>query len=160
MNDIGRCDMCLEENVEVRHINLYTRGSEGTTVCHSCEMSLVDFVRSKTSQSRMAKMKVEYVEKPEWTTMSWGQVISISRGRTMGVAHVNVSGSSDFGVPPKEAREVARFIVTACNGHYEILEAFRELLDVCHCTNDCPPDDMSCASNRARFVLEKYGVKL
>lgn len=99
-------------------------------------------------------------KEPEWTTMSWGQVISISRGRTMGVAHVNVSGNSDSGVPPKEAREVARFIVTACNAHYEVLEALRELLDVCHCANGCEPDDMSCASNRARSVLEKYGVKL
>ena len=35
-------------------------------------------------------------------------------------------------------------------------QALTDLLEVCHCTNGCAPDDMNCASNRARVALENY----
>jgi hypothetical protein len=34
-----------------------------------------------------------------------------------------------------------------------LMEALADLLEVCHCTNGCAPDDMSCATNRARAAL-------
>lgn len=37
----------------------------------------------------------------------------------------------------------------------ELLEALKGLLEVCQCTNDCHPDDMSCASNCARAAIAK-----
>lgn len=35
--------------------------------------------------------------------------------------------------------------------------AGRELLEVCHCTNDCANDDMSCATNK--MIAALYGFE-
>jgi hypothetical protein len=37
----------------------------------------------------------------------------------------------------------------------DLLEALEALLEVCHCTNGCAPNDMSCASNVARAAINK-----
>ena len=39
--------MC-HETKEVRYIDLYTVGSEGTDLCHECEMEVVGFIRRRT----------------------------------------------------------------------------------------------------------------
>ena len=38
------CDMCLETK-KTRYLDLYISGSEGTRLCHGCEMLLVRFIR-------------------------------------------------------------------------------------------------------------------
>jgi hypothetical protein len=38
------CMICLE-NKETRFIPLYIMGSEGTHICHECEMEVVDFIQ-------------------------------------------------------------------------------------------------------------------
>lgn len=44
------------------------------------------------------------------------------------------------------------------NAYITALEtAGRELLEVCHCTNDCSPSDMSCATNKMLAAL--YGIE-
>ena len=42
----GRCNMCCQQDIMIRNINLYTNGSEGTELCHPCEMIVVNFIRS------------------------------------------------------------------------------------------------------------------
>lgn len=41
---LGGCRVCGEKDL-VRSINLYYSGSEGLTVCETCEMNLVEHVR-------------------------------------------------------------------------------------------------------------------
>ena len=38
------CTVCSEEK-DCRFLPLFVTGSEGTHVCHSCEMNIVEFVR-------------------------------------------------------------------------------------------------------------------
>jgi len=40
------CDMCLEKK-ETTHFALYVSGSEGTHLCHDCEMWVVRFIREQ-----------------------------------------------------------------------------------------------------------------
>lgn len=50
------CDICLEMK-KTRHLDLYISGSEGTRLCHDCEMLLVRFIRDSakvTLQKRRA----------------------------------------------------------------------------------------------------------
>jgi hypothetical protein len=47
--------MCLQGN-EVRDINLYTNGSEGTRLCHDCEMKVVDFIRMSGREAVVQKI--------------------------------------------------------------------------------------------------------
>lgn len=57
----GYCNMCLQGS-EVRNVNLYTRGSEGTNLCHSCEMAIVEFIRSRGREAvfqKIAKLRKE-----------------------------------------------------------------------------------------------------
>ena len=51
----GRCDMCLKD-AYVRHVNIYINGSEGTFLCHSCYMELVEIVRERKRASFKKKM--------------------------------------------------------------------------------------------------------
>lgn len=51
------CDMCLRDE-KVRHVNLYTKGSEGTLLCHHCEMRLVDLIRSERSEAGRLRFEV------------------------------------------------------------------------------------------------------
>jgi len=53
----GRCSMCLIET-EVRNIDLYTNGSEGTDLCHNCEMVVVNFINSFSSRIMDARRDV------------------------------------------------------------------------------------------------------
>lgn len=59
---LGNCMLCHSSPIEVRHINLYTVGSEGTYACHECEMKLVEFARSLLQESGKRKMK-EHLER-------------------------------------------------------------------------------------------------
>ena len=53
-SNIDDCRVCGDESVELRNINLYTNGSEGTWMCHLCEMAVVAFVRTLQSVSARA----------------------------------------------------------------------------------------------------------
>jgi len=46
-----------KELIQVRHISLYVFGSEGLYVCHDCEMKLVEFCRSLSSESMRLKIQ-------------------------------------------------------------------------------------------------------
>lgn len=57
----------------------------------------------------------------------------------------------DFTAEQQEANafELAR----RANCHTELVEALRELMECSPCQNGCKPDDMTCASNKARATL-------
>lgn len=42
------CRICFEET-DCKNLDLYVSGSEGLTICHSCEMKIVEFVRALMS---------------------------------------------------------------------------------------------------------------
>lgn len=51
------CDICNEVG-ETRYFDLFTIGSEGTRLCHTCEMLVVEFIRKKKREAlteRIAK---------------------------------------------------------------------------------------------------------
>ncbi len=52
---IGCCAICFSDSIEVRNINLYTVGSEGTWACHTCEMKLVEFTRNLMHEGHMKR---------------------------------------------------------------------------------------------------------
>ena len=54
---LGNCMLCHSSPIEIRHINLYTIGSEGTYVCHECEMKLVEFACSLSQENGRRKMQ-------------------------------------------------------------------------------------------------------
>ena len=43
---VTNCDICGEVH-ETRYIDLFVTGSEGTRLCHDCEMLVVGFIRDK-----------------------------------------------------------------------------------------------------------------
>lgn len=43
---VGTCTVC-QEVTDVRYIDLYTVGSEGTNLCHACEMVVVGLVQGE-----------------------------------------------------------------------------------------------------------------
>ncbi len=53
------CDIC--DNIEdTRYFDLFTIGSEGTRLCHDCEMLVVEFIRDRQRaalRQRIAKRK-------------------------------------------------------------------------------------------------------
>ena len=54
---IGSCDLChVYHDVVVRHVNLFVMGSEGITICHECEMMLVNCVHNMMSLGARSKM--------------------------------------------------------------------------------------------------------
>lgn len=55
------CTVCLEE-AECRHFDLYTIGSEGTWLCHRCEMAVVEFIRQMMRDLFLEKRN-EYLKK-------------------------------------------------------------------------------------------------
>ena len=55
------CDICAEV-AETRYFDLFVIGSEGTRLCHDCEMLVVEFIRDKqrlTLEQRIRKVKGE-----------------------------------------------------------------------------------------------------
>ncbi len=50
----GCCTVCNEEK-QVRWKNLFTIGSEGTWMCHPCEMKVVRFVRDLMREAALAR---------------------------------------------------------------------------------------------------------
>jgi ribosome-binding protein aMBF1 (putative translation factor) len=50
------CRICGED-ADGRNINLYVDGSEGLTICHSCEMILVESVRNLMQVGSRARMQ-------------------------------------------------------------------------------------------------------
>jgi len=50
-----RCMMCPNENITVKHFPLYTIGSEGTYLCHDCQLLVTDFVRMMMSHHMRIK---------------------------------------------------------------------------------------------------------
>jgi hypothetical protein len=55
------CDMCLETK-ETRHFNLYTSGSEGTRLCHDCEMLVVEFIQEQ-AHTALRRRKAAHTER-------------------------------------------------------------------------------------------------
>lgn len=55
------CDMCLEMK-KTRYLDLYISGSEGTRLCHGCEMLLVRFIRD-SARVVLRKRKVDFLVK-------------------------------------------------------------------------------------------------
>lgn len=55
MND-GTCRIC-GGNGPVRCLDIFTIGSEGTDVCHDCEMAVVEFVRQMMRTASKARME-------------------------------------------------------------------------------------------------------
>lgn len=53
----GFCYVCRKSG-KVRNINLYTVGSEGTDLCHDCEMNVVEFLRAKARSA--VRTKIEF----------------------------------------------------------------------------------------------------
>lgn len=51
----GYCNMCIQGG-KVRNVNLYTNGSEGTNLCHDCEIKVVDFIRSNAREAVTQKI--------------------------------------------------------------------------------------------------------
>jgi hypothetical protein len=60
---LGHCMLCHSSPIEVRHINLYTVGSEGTYACHECEMKLVEFARSLLQENGRRKMQARLTKR-------------------------------------------------------------------------------------------------
>ena len=56
---ITSCDIC-DDVAETRYIDLFVTGSEGTRLCHDCEMLVVEFIREEQRaalRQRIAKRK-------------------------------------------------------------------------------------------------------
>ena len=56
------CMICHNNKEETRYISLFVIGSEGLTVCHSCEMKIVNYVRELMS-IELQKKKDEYLKR-------------------------------------------------------------------------------------------------
>ena len=55
-HESGRCYACNKDD-QVRWKNLYTIGSEGTWLCMSCEIMVVNFVRELSMASMKRRIK-------------------------------------------------------------------------------------------------------
>jgi hypothetical protein len=65
-----------------------------------------------------------------WKWIAWGQTISIgSEKGWWGIALINPNGISNAGIPARQDRENAKFIVRAANCHDELLLAVKLLLE-------------------------------
>ena len=50
------CDIC-DEKSETRYIDLFVTGSEGTRLCHDCEMLVVEFIRKEKRKALGQKIR-------------------------------------------------------------------------------------------------------
>jgi hypothetical protein len=55
--------MCLETK-ETRYFDLYIHGSEGTQLCHNCEMLVVQFIRDE-AMTALRKRKADFMARRE-----------------------------------------------------------------------------------------------
>jgi hypothetical protein len=55
------CMICHEKG-QTRYISLFVIGSEGITVCHSCEMKIVEYIRL-LMQQEFEKKKQKFLNK-------------------------------------------------------------------------------------------------
>lgn len=51
-----KCYICENENEPARRINLFTHGSEGTDLCHKCEMNVVAHINAMHSNVTYGKL--------------------------------------------------------------------------------------------------------
>jgi len=51
------CDLCLSSSEEIKHLPLYTHGSEGINVCLQCRIILTEVARGLRSVSGKARMR-------------------------------------------------------------------------------------------------------
>jgi hypothetical protein len=49
------CRICGSKEERVRNVNLYLIGSEGTDMCHSCEMEVLNVIRAMTRVAGIAR---------------------------------------------------------------------------------------------------------
>ena len=59
----GNCTIC-DRLKNVRYIDLYVIGSEGTRLCHECEMLVVEFIREKKRSNAGSTLR-EHLQKKE-----------------------------------------------------------------------------------------------
>lgn len=56
------CDICNKVK-ETRFIPLYVIGSEGTRLCHECEMIVVEFIRTKRREYQQEVIRARLAER-------------------------------------------------------------------------------------------------
>ena len=53
---VSYCDICNEVG-ETRYFDLFTIGSEGTRLCHDCEMLVVKFIQDNRNSAMQKRMR-------------------------------------------------------------------------------------------------------
>jgi hypothetical protein len=53
------CDMCLETK-DAKHFDLYISGSEGTKLCHGCQMLVVKFIQEQ-ARAALRRREAEHI---------------------------------------------------------------------------------------------------
>ena len=53
----GTCDMCHTDR-QVKNINIYTKGSEGTNLCYDCEMLVIKYIRDFSNRIFLLKKDI------------------------------------------------------------------------------------------------------
>ena len=61
---ITSCDICGEVG-ETRYFDLFTIGSEGTRLCHDCEMLVVRFIQDKRHAAMARRIRERLKAKGE-----------------------------------------------------------------------------------------------
>jgi hypothetical protein len=56
-HDIGKCTICGADNTAIRHLELFTTGSEGTWACDDCAIALAEFGRRMRLTATKARMQ-------------------------------------------------------------------------------------------------------
>ena len=58
-SSVGLCRICGKKHPheEIRNLNIYAFGSEGVNICHSCEMSVVEFLRAMSGVGSRARLQ-------------------------------------------------------------------------------------------------------
>ena len=62
----GYCDICRRKSL-CNWLALYVNGSEGTRLCHECEMLVVEFIREQTMAKLEEKIKAKLTNQPRVT---------------------------------------------------------------------------------------------
>ena len=88
----GRCHSCHKQT-EVRQIDLYTIGSEGTTLCHSCEMEVVNFVRDMTLHNGTARRDLFVLQRKVLHQPLSQEQLREANGRVTAIVQVDLEES-------------------------------------------------------------------